>query len=57
MPKTVGNAAAKREYRAKLDAIGVDEMEQRRIAEECKRAFRLNTALFQDLGRNYPLSA
>ncbi|GAA2011617.1 biliverdin-producing heme oxygenase [Catenulispora yoronensis] len=54
----IGNVAAyKRSYRAKLDAIGVDEVEQRRIAQECKRAFRLNSALFQDLGRRYPPAA
>ncbi|MEU6172485.1 biliverdin-producing heme oxygenase [Streptantibioticus parmotrematis] len=50
-------AAFKREYRAKLDAAEMDEVERHRIAEECKRAFRLNTALFQDLDGRFPLSA
>ncbi|WP_194900081.1 heme oxygenase (biliverdin-producing) [Catenulispora pinisilvae] len=54
----IGNVAAyKRAYRAKLDAMAADEVEQRRIAQECKRAFRLNSALFQDLGRCFPPAA
>ncbi|WP_043471240.1 heme oxygenase (biliverdin-producing) [Kitasatospora sp. MBT66] len=52
-------AAFKRDYRAKLDAAGLalDEIELRRVVEECKRAFQLNGALFQDLDTRYPLSA
>ncbi|WP_327679773.1 biliverdin-producing heme oxygenase [Kitasatospora sp. NBC_00458] len=56
----VGNPAAfKRDYRAKLDAAGeaLDEVERRRVVEECKRAFQLNGALFHDLDTRYPLSA
>ncbi|MFF2123381.1 heme oxygenase (biliverdin-producing) [Kitasatospora sp. NPDC058184] len=52
-------AAFKREYRAKLDAAGeaMDEVERRRVVEECKRAFVLNGAVFRDLDTRYPLSA
>ncbi|MFI8457543.1 heme oxygenase (biliverdin-producing) [Kitasatospora sp. NPDC085464] len=52
-------AAFKREYRAKLDAAGtaMDEVERRRVVEECKRAFVLNGAVFRDLDSRYPLSA
>ncbi|MGK5643630.1 biliverdin-producing heme oxygenase, partial [Streptomyces sp. URMC 126] len=34
-------AAFKREYRAALDAVPVDDLEKQRIAEECRRAFAL----------------
>ncbi|MEV7214408.1 biliverdin-producing heme oxygenase [Kitasatospora cineracea] len=52
-------AAFKRDYRARLDAAGelMDEVERRRVAEECKRAFVLNGAIFAELGGRYPLSA
>ncbi|MFJ8045023.1 heme oxygenase (biliverdin-producing) [Kitasatospora sp. NPDC096147] len=52
-------AAFKRDYRAKLDAAGLalDEVEQRRVVEETKRAFQLNGAIFTDLDLRYPLSA
>ncbi|MFB6891930.1 heme oxygenase (biliverdin-producing) [Kitasatospora sp. NPDC056327] len=52
-------AAYKRDYRARLDAAGLamDEVERRRVVEECKRAFQLNGALFRDLDTRYPLSA
>ncbi|MFC1404456.1 MULTISPECIES: heme oxygenase (biliverdin-producing) [Streptacidiphilus] len=56
----IGNPAAfKRGYREALDRVGAElgEIEQWRVAEECRRAFRLNTALFRDLGDRYPLSA
>ncbi|MGW2253779.1 biliverdin-producing heme oxygenase [Kitasatospora sp. NPDC001660] len=56
----VGNPAAfKRGYRAKLDAAGLamDEMERRRVVEECKRAFVLNGAVFHDLDARYPLAS
>ncbi|MFD9690649.1 heme oxygenase (biliverdin-producing) [Kitasatospora sp. NPDC059088] len=52
-------AAFKRDYRSKLDAAGaaMDEVERRRVVEECKRAFVLNGAVFHDLDGRYPLSA
>ncbi|MFJ1703595.1 heme oxygenase (biliverdin-producing) [Kitasatospora sp. NPDC088346] len=52
-------AAYKRDYREKLDAAGLamDEVERRRVVEECKRAFTLNGAVFADLDTRYPLSA
>ncbi|WP_173405626.1 MULTISPECIES: biliverdin-producing heme oxygenase [Streptomycetaceae] len=50
-------AAFKREYREALDALPVDEVEKRRMVEECRRAFALNTALFADLGALFPLTA
>ena len=56
--EAVGNPAAfKRGYRARLDDAGeaVGPAEQRRIAEEAQHAFRLNTALFRDLGRLHAL--
>ncbi|NJP67443.1 heme oxygenase (biliverdin-producing) [Streptomyces spiramenti] len=47
----IGNPAAfKREYRTLLDAVPGDDAERLRIVEECKRAFSLNSAVFQDLG-------
>ncbi|WP_432747189.1 biliverdin-producing heme oxygenase [Streptomyces sp. JH002] len=46
----IGNPAAfKREYRQSLDDIAADGQERLRIVEECKRAFALNSAVFQDL--------
>ncbi|MEU8823621.1 biliverdin-producing heme oxygenase [Streptomyces sp. NPDC048636] len=54
----IGNPAAfKREYRALLDALPVDDLEKQRVVEECKRAFALNTAVFRELGQEFPLSA
>ncbi|POX54767.1 biliverdin-producing heme oxygenase [Streptomyces sp. Ru71] len=54
----IGNPAAfKRDYRALLDGIGVDDLEKQRIVAECKRAFALNTAVFRALGQEFPLSA
>jgi len=50
-------AAFKREYRALLDAVPADDLEKQRIVAECKRAFALNTAMFQALGEEFPLSA
>jgi heme oxygenase len=51
----IGNPAAfKREYRALLDRIGVDELEQRRILDEGKRAFVLNRAVFTELAAEFP---
>ncbi|CAL9288749.1 MULTISPECIES: biliverdin-producing heme oxygenase [unclassified Streptomyces] len=55
---TIGNPAAfKREYRALLDAVNADDLERQRIVDECKRAFAFNTAVFRELGEEYPLSA
>ncbi|MBO8193229.1 biliverdin-producing heme oxygenase [Streptomyces oryzae] len=54
----IGNPAAfKREYRALLDALPCDELEKRRIVDECKHAFALNTAVFRELGAHFRLSA
>ncbi|MFI6468821.1 heme oxygenase (biliverdin-producing) [Streptomyces sp. NPDC050516] len=50
-------AAFKRGYRVLLDALRADELEKRRVVEECKRAFALNTAVFRELGEEFPLSA
>ncbi|MFC8345190.1 heme oxygenase (biliverdin-producing) [Streptomyces sp. NPDC057280] len=50
-------AAFKRGYRALLDAVRADDLEKQRIVAECKRAFALNTAVFQALGDEFPLSA
>uniref|UniRef100_A0AAU2VB92 Biliverdin-producing heme oxygenase n=1 Tax=Streptomyces sp. NBC_00003 TaxID=2903608 RepID=A0AAU2VB92_9ACTN len=50
-------AAFKRSYRVLLDALRADELEKRRVVEECKRAFALNTAVFKELGEEFPLSA
>ncbi|WP_419995179.1 heme oxygenase (biliverdin-producing) [Streptomyces boninensis] len=54
----IGNPAAyKRSYRELLDRLPLDELEQRRVVDECKRAFALNTAMFHDLGAQFPRSA
>ncbi|MFF4529809.1 heme oxygenase (biliverdin-producing) [Streptomyces sp. NPDC001407] len=54
----IGNPAAfKREYRELLDALPVDDLEKQRVVDECKRAFALNTEVFHELGREFPLSA
>ncbi|MFF8648035.1 heme oxygenase (biliverdin-producing) [Streptomyces griseoluteus] len=50
-------AAFKREYRARLDALPVDELEKRRVVEECRLAFTLNNAVFTDLGTLFPATA
>ncbi|MEU7152972.1 biliverdin-producing heme oxygenase [Streptomyces sp. NPDC045456] len=50
-------AAFKREYRELLDALPVDDLEKQRVVDECKRAFALNTAVFRELGEEFPLSA
>ncbi|GAB7033888.1 biliverdin-producing heme oxygenase [Streptomyces sp. NPDC021749] len=50
-------AAFKRTYRSLLDALPVDEVEKQRVVEECRHAFRLNSAVFQALGEEFPLSA
>ncbi|WP_055550873.1 heme oxygenase (biliverdin-producing) [Streptomyces sp. NBRC 110028] len=50
-------AAFKRDYRALLDALPVDDLEKQRVVDECKRAYGLNSAILGDLGRHFPLSA
>ncbi|MET7679626.1 biliverdin-producing heme oxygenase [Streptomyces sp. NPDC005423] len=50
-------AAFKRSYRELLDEVPVDDLEKQRIVAECKRAFALNTGVFQALGDEFPLSA
>ncbi|MEU2254913.1 biliverdin-producing heme oxygenase [Nocardia xishanensis] len=47
-------AAFKREYRALLDDLSVDELERRRVLEECQRAFDYNTAIFAELAAEFP---
>lgn len=39
-------------YRARLDALGLDAGEVQRVVDEVKVAFRLNQAVFTELGRN-----
>ncbi|WP_328899920.1 biliverdin-producing heme oxygenase [Streptomyces sp. NBC_00441] len=46
-------AAFKRGYRELLDAVNADDLEKRRIVDECKRAFALNTAVFRELGEEF----
>ncbi|RII17055.1 Heme oxygenase [Streptomyces sp. YIM 130001] len=56
--ESISNPAAfKRGYRELLDGIAVDDLEKQRIVDECKRAFSLNTAVFRELGDEFPLSA
>lgn len=50
-------AAFKRTYRERLDALPLDDLEKQRVVDECKRAFALNTAVFRELGEEFPLSA
>ncbi|MGW0546564.1 biliverdin-producing heme oxygenase [Streptomyces altiplanensis] len=50
-------AAFKRGYRELLDRVNADDLEKRRIVDECKRAFGFNGAVFRELGREFPLSA
>jgi heme oxygenase (biliverdin-producing, ferredoxin) len=49
-------AAFKRGYRELLDAVPADDQEKRRIVGECRRAFTLNTAVFEELGAPAPAS-
>ncbi|MBF6353335.1 biliverdin-producing heme oxygenase [Nocardia higoensis] len=48
-------AAFKREYRALLDELPVDELERRRVLDEGQRAFDLNTAVFAELAAEFPV--
>ncbi|WP_372407097.1 heme oxygenase (biliverdin-producing) [Streptomyces luteireticuli] len=50
-------AAFKREYRALLDELPLDDLEKQQVIGECKRAFALNTAVFKELADEFPLSA
>ncbi|MFJ8692563.1 biliverdin-producing heme oxygenase [Streptomyces roseolilacinus] len=55
---TIANPAAfKRAYRELLDSVNADDLERQRIVDECRRAFAFNTAVFRELGEEYPLSA
>ncbi|CAM5347596.1 biliverdin-producing heme oxygenase [Streptomyces narbonensis] len=54
----IGNPAAfKRTYRELLDGVNADDLEKQRIVDECKRAFAFNSAVFHQLGGEFPLSA
>jgi heme oxygenase (biliverdin-producing, ferredoxin) len=44
-------------YRARLDALGLNADEQERVVSEVKTAFRLNQALFAELGERLPTYA
>ncbi len=51
----LGNPAAfKREYRALLDQLPLDDLERRRVLDEGQRAFALNTAVFAELAAEFP---
>ncbi|MET9029333.1 biliverdin-producing heme oxygenase [Nocardia sp. NPDC004168] len=51
----VGNPAAfKREYRALLDRLPLDDLERRRVLDEGRRAFAMNTAVFEELAEEFP---
>ncbi|MGA5066083.1 heme oxygenase (biliverdin-producing) [Streptomyces exfoliatus] len=50
-------AAFKRAYRELLDGVNADDLEKQRIVDECKRAFDFNSAVFHQLGGEFPLSA
>ncbi|MGW1707076.1 biliverdin-producing heme oxygenase [Streptomyces sp. NPDC002206] len=50
-------ASFKRGYRELLDAVDADELEKKRIVDECRRAFALNTAVFRELSEVFPRSA
>ncbi|MBI0296201.1 biliverdin-producing heme oxygenase [Streptomyces sp. PRKS01-29] len=56
--ESIANPAAfKREYRALLDALPVDDLEKQRVVEECKRAYALNAGIFRELAEEFRLSA
>ncbi|MBT2366394.1 biliverdin-producing heme oxygenase [Streptomyces sp. ISL-10] len=50
-------AAFKRAYRELLDAVNADDLEKQRIVDECRRAFDFNSAVFHELGAEFPASA
>lgn len=47
-------AAFKRGYRELLDAVPAGDEEKQRIVAECRRAFTLNTAVFEELAAPQP---
>ncbi|MGH3325564.1 MAG: heme oxygenase (biliverdin-producing) [Streptomyces sp.] len=49
-------ATFKRGYRELLDAVPADDEEKQRIVGECRRAFTLNTAVFEELAAPRPAS-
>lgn len=56
--ESIANPAAfKRGYREMLDAVAADELEKRRMVEECKRAFDFNGAVFAELTASFSRSA
>ncbi|MGG2465718.1 heme oxygenase (biliverdin-producing) [Streptomyces sp. RGM 3693] len=56
--EAIGNPAAfKRTYRELLDGLPLDDLEKQRVIDECKRAFALNSAVFRELGNEFPLTA
>ncbi|AQT80307.1 biliverdin-producing heme oxygenase [Mycolicibacterium litorale] len=44
----------KDDYRARLDGLGLDAHDVNRVVDEVRTAFRLNQALFAELGENLP---
>ncbi|MGQ4619459.1 biliverdin-producing heme oxygenase [Nocardia sp. R7R-8] len=51
----VGNPAAfKREYRGLLDQLRLNDLERRRVLDEGRRAFAMNTAVFEELAEEFP---
>ncbi|MGY4103522.1 biliverdin-producing heme oxygenase [Nocardia sp. R16R-3T] len=51
----LGNPAAfKREYRELLDQLSLDDLERRRVLDEGKWAFALNSAVFAELAAEFP---
>lgn len=49
-------SAFKRAYRRLLDDVPLDAWEKQRVVEECRRSFALNTAVFRELGEEFPAS-
>ncbi|MEU7143847.1 biliverdin-producing heme oxygenase [Nocardia sp. NPDC046473] len=47
-------AAFKREYRALLDRLPLDDLERRRVLDEGQRAYSMNTAVFMELAQEFP---
>ncbi|OON72055.1 biliverdin-producing heme oxygenase [Streptomyces tsukubensis] len=50
-------AAFKRGYRDLLDALHADDLEKQRIVDECRRAFLMNMAVFEELGEEFSVPA
>ncbi len=54
----IGNPAAfKREYRALLDVLPCDDAEKHRVVDECRHAYALNAAVFEELEERFPNAA